>query len=101
MTDFERKLQRQPIRELPSSWRREILPAAEATPAGSTWRDWFWPAPEAWDALAAIWLILALMTGVGREQPREQPGANEDWTARVPLTSLVAHRHDATGEFPN
>ena len=59
MNDFERQLQRQPMRDLPADWRREILAQCEdlapAAPSWS-WREWLWPSPTAWAALAAVWV---------------------------------------------
>ena len=68
---FEKRLQRQPLREIPPAWREEILAVAEASrlsaPAReSTFaallrlrlRELFWPAPQAWAALAAVWLVI-------------------------------------------
>ena len=44
----------------PPNLRAEILRAcAAAAPAAWTWRDWLWPSPQAWAALAALWLICA------------------------------------------
>ena len=60
MNDFEQKLARQNFREPPAALRAEILRAcAAAAPAAWTWRDWLWPSPQAWAALAALWLIFA------------------------------------------
>ena len=60
MNDFEQKLARQTFREPPAGLRAEILRAcAPAVPAAGPWRDWLWPAPQAWAGLAALWLIFA------------------------------------------
>jgi len=92
--EFEKQLQRQPLRAVPDHWRAEILREAKAsvaadvrrrtdeahaaaqpirllTSAGTTqawWREWLWPSPQAWAGLAVVWLIiLALnMTGSSR-----------------------------------
>jgi hypothetical protein len=77
--DFEKQLQRQPLRELPAGWRAEILRAAHdsvaadvrrlqlpgqesqgllTSAAASWWREWLWPCPQAWAALAAVWMII-------------------------------------------
>ncbi|MFO1477694.1 MAG: hypothetical protein U1F98_13715 [Verrucomicrobiota bacterium] len=63
--EFERELERQPMRRVPAGWRREILAsaraasrpaaAAEAVPA---WRLWLDPIPLAWASLAAVWAVL-------------------------------------------
>jgi hypothetical protein len=54
MSDLENKLRSLAFREPPQDLRRRVLAAA---PAARTWRDWFWPSPIAWAAVAAIWLI--------------------------------------------
>lgn len=33
------------------------LRRGEERPARWTWRDWLWPSPLAWGALAALWVI--------------------------------------------
>ena len=67
MNDFERKLREQPFRVPPLDLRAAIFGSAEAPspivePARWTWRDWFWPSPEAWGALAALWIVFAVMS---------------------------------------
>ena len=70
-SQFENRLRRQPLRQVPSAWREEILAAAEASRQSapvreSTFtalsrlrlRELFWPAPQAWAGLAAIWLVI-------------------------------------------
>jgi hypothetical protein len=63
MNDFEQRLARHPFREPPAELRAQILQAsARATtelPPATGWRDWFWPSPWAWGALAALWVIFA------------------------------------------
>ncbi len=73
--DFEQRLQRQPLRQVPSEWREEILSAANEV--GTARRDvcgrcgaaslpglreWLlavlWPNPKAWAGLAAIWIVI-------------------------------------------
>ena len=60
MNEFERLLKSQQFRELPPEWRAEILdkgvePTANEIPAN--WRDWFWPSPSVWAAMAAVWVL--------------------------------------------
>ena len=82
---FEQRLKRQPLHQIPAEWRREILSVAEkAQPKrrsltdslsqrervgvrgnrpvlncfGSWLRDLFWPHPVAWAGLAAIWIFI-------------------------------------------
>ena len=64
---FEKRLQRQSVKPIPSAWRGEILEAAQAAVPGHAsrithhvpwWRELFWPCPQAWAALAAAWLLI-------------------------------------------
>ena len=63
MNDFERKLSQQSFRSPPADLRAAIfrMPSNVAVPARWTWRDWFWPAPQAWGALAALWIVFAVL----------------------------------------
>jgi hypothetical protein len=64
-SEFENKLQSQPMREIPPHWRAKILAAAQPKPA--RWREWFWPCPQAWATLGAVWiLIFAVNIGAGK-----------------------------------
>ena len=62
--DLEKRLQRQPLRQIPAEWRGEILsacaPMQKAPIAGSIplWRLLFARFPVAWGALAAVWIAL-------------------------------------------
>ena len=72
--EFEQKLSRQPLKEIPPAWRGEILAAArEAQPAhhaprithqsflstlNSQLSTIFWPHPKAWAGLAAVWVFI-------------------------------------------
>jgi len=77
--DFEKRLQRQPMRQMPGQWREEILSAARqatlpehatrntqhAAPAPSLLSTvihqlstLLWPHPMAWAGLAAAWLVI-------------------------------------------
>ena len=74
MNEFEKEMQRQPMRNIPAAWEREILAAAaeaqsrtrvEARPC-MTWSSalksqltaLFWPNPKAWGGLAAAWGVV-------------------------------------------
>src|SRR4051794_39536286 len=67
MNDFERTLSEQIFRT-PQPDRRDALfgrvggPANEIEPARWTWRDWFWPSPQAWAGLAALWIVFAVLS---------------------------------------
>jgi hypothetical protein len=66
---FEQRLRRQPLREIPNKWRGEILAAAKPATRTSP-RTWFlstfnhqcstlfWPHPKAWAGLAAAWIVI-------------------------------------------
>ena len=67
--DFEPRLSRQPLREIPPAWRGEILAAtndslrpAQRTSFLATFNSKlatiFWPHPKAWAALAAVWIFI-------------------------------------------
>ena len=79
LDDFEQKLQRQPLRQVPAEWREEILVAAdvnrrnrpvrEFTFAATPFRRFLstlnaqlstilWPHPRAWAGLAAVWILI-------------------------------------------
>ena len=64
MNDFERKLSQQTFRAPPPDLRAAILgtPANVIVPDRWIWRDWLWPSPRAWAALAALWVIFAALS---------------------------------------
>lgn len=73
MNDFEQKLSRQSLRQIPAEWRAEIVGQASSlssfekakkTETGKmpvlllVWRELLWPHPKAWAGLAAIWIFI-------------------------------------------
>ena len=77
--DFEKRVQRQTLRQVPAEWREAILSAARQasspehatrhTPHASRWRSvlstlnaqlsaLLWPRPAAWAGLAAVWVAV-------------------------------------------
>ena len=77
--DFEKRLRRQPLRQIPGEWREEILSAAReaslplhapratqhATRSVSLLSTlhhqlsaFLWPHPTAWAGLATVWLVI-------------------------------------------
>ena len=68
MNEFEKQLASQPLKSVPPEWRGQILREARAqvsrdVPASHSrsWlRELFWPAPQAWGALAAVWIVIAV-----------------------------------------
>lgn len=93
MNDFERKLSRQPFREPPPGLREAILGASSkvVTVARWTWRDWFWPSPQAWAALAALWAIFAAVAFLpGQSAPPPAAIVTQPPAAPATLASPVA-----------
>ena len=74
MEQFERRLSRQPLRQIPGEWRAKIMAAARDAQASrhptpvthrsllSTIRhqlsSLLWPHPKAWAGLAAVWVLI-------------------------------------------
>ena len=97
--DFEKRLQRQPLRQIPSEWRAEILSAArQASLAQHAPRTTqhahrpasllstihhqlstlLWPHPVAWAGLAAVWLVIL---GLGYAMREPAPRAEVRYAA--------------------
>jgi hypothetical protein len=70
MDQFERRLSREPLREIPAEWREEILAAATShhplpverrsflSTLNSQLSTILWPHPAAWASLAAVWIFI-------------------------------------------
>ncbi len=71
--NFEQRIKRQSLRQIPGEWRAEILSAANAAQPSRhsplVARHWpstlnhqlstvFWPHPKAWAGLAAVWIFI-------------------------------------------
>ena len=63
--DFEKRLQRQPLRPIPQEWRANILQQATAgsrpstpDPRPSFLSALLWPRPSAWAGLAVVWVLI-------------------------------------------
>jgi len=69
--DFEKRLQSQPLRQIPTEWRQELLQVAKqsvpspADPRASLLSTIIsqlstplWFNPKAWGALAAVWIAI-------------------------------------------
>jgi len=82
--DFEKRLQRQPLRKIPSEWREEILRVAEASTRNSKLETTnsfstltsrlssiLWPHPKAWAGLAALWVVIAAVHFATNDSPVE------------------------------
>ncbi len=80
---FEKRLQSQPMRGVPPSWREEILRTARTAAAPqpapvehnlsalailAAWlRSLLWPHPRAWAGLGALWLVVFAVNLASRE----------------------------------
>ncbi len=79
---FERRLSRQPPREIPTHWRAELLSAAHAAGPQPSARDprpsllstlisqlstVFQPYPRAWAGLAAAWVVILTLQLTSRD----------------------------------
>ena len=90
MNDLESKLRSLNFRGPPPEWRGSLVGAATVT-AGPDWRKWFAPHPAAWVALAAIWLVLALVSQTLDQEQTPAPARVAAGTAdRVPDSMLFA-----------
>jgi hypothetical protein len=86
MNEFEQRLARQTFRAPPAEFRAEILAAVTGTPPAGTWREWLWPSPRAWAAMAAIWLVCAALRFA--DQPATSPA--EIAAQKLPESDIVA-----------
>ena len=93
---FEQHLSRQPLRPVPAEWRDELLaragdlqspsltaamasdggckpparaPLSQLSTLNSQLRDWLWPCPQAWAALAAVWVLLLVVNFADDSKP--------------------------------
>ena len=97
---FERHLSRQPLRPVPAEWRDEVLAragdlqspsVAPAMAADGDWksparasqlstfnsqlREWLWPCPQAWAALATVWVLLLALNLATRDRSAAKPAS--------------------------
>jgi hypothetical protein len=86
MENFEQRLQRQSLRQVPREWRAEILAAARDVqtarhPSPVTRHSLLsiinhqlstllWPHPKAWAGLAAVWILIFSMDFSTRDTTR-------------------------------
>jgi hypothetical protein len=115
--DFEKQLERQPIRPVPAAWRAEILKAAEAAgPApsflstiNSQLSTLLWPCPQAWAGLAAVWVVIFALNHASLDKPdmmaaKSYPPSPEIMMAlqeqRRTLAKLIDSNDQPTAEPP-
>jgi len=121
---FERRLQSQPLREIPSKWRSEILSKARqaSSPSNpiSPWRralstlnaqlsSTLWPSPKAWAGLASIWFVLLIVnvstndksTAVAKATSRPAPEQIMVWREQERLlTELIGPQEISVADRP-
>jgi hypothetical protein len=94
MSDLERKLRDLPFRAPPASWRRDIL--ANAAPADAprawNWREWLWPSPAVWGAMAALWIILLSIHAATMPDPANGHARKAAGEVAGSLYALQSHR---------
>ena len=73
--DFEKRLQRQPLREIPPEWREpDFAPCLDDSPSSLVplplnhqLSTILWPNRKAWAGLAAVWILIFALHLAGRE----------------------------------
>jgi len=81
--DFEKRLQSQKLRQIPTEWRKEILQSAtQSQPSllaprpswlstiNSHLSTLLWPNPKAWAGLAAVWIAIFALQSTSRTNSR-------------------------------
>src|SRR5580658_6996286 len=90
-SDFEKRLQEVPMREMPSHWKAGIIAATQPQPAW--WREWLWPNPRAWAGLAAAWGFIFLLHLNTPENPASGQGGSssrQDYAFLKQETEIIA-----------
>ena len=101
MNDFEKQLASQPLKSVPTEWRAQILKKATAqqtrdvpaTGSRPLWwlRELLWPHPQAWGALAVVWIVIAVF----KFTTPSSSTANAGEIAKNQTISLSEQRRDA------
>jgi hypothetical protein len=100
MNEFEKQLASQPLKSVPTEWRAQILrevraQASRDVPTTSSqplsWlRELFWPCPQAWGALAAVWIVIAAFQSITPGAASVQGGE----VAKGQVTSVSEQRRE-------
>jgi hypothetical protein len=98
MSDFEDKLRSLGLRQPPADLRREVLAAAASVteqPVRWTWRDWLWPSPLAWGALAVLLTGAVIFDSVSSSNASAPAAVAVEADAfRSPVYAFSMHRQD-------
>jgi hypothetical protein len=128
--DFEKRLQDQPLRQLPGEWRAEILSAARQASLAehaprtthhllrrpsllstihSQLSTLLWPHPTAWAGLAAVWLVILGINVTSRDTSTQVAKHSPPLSPQVfiafqeqerLLTELIGPRETPVAERP-
>ena len=110
LNEFEQRLREQPFRSPPPDWREEVLrgarQAAAAGPPASApaismlpwWREWLWPSPVAWGALAACWAAILVLNRAALPSAAEL--AETRANVRIALAYQAVVRQFGSAESP-
>jgi len=106
---FEQRLQRQPLRQIPPTWREDILSAAAraAGPQPSTldsqsvpwWRGWLWPNPVAWGGVAAGWLLIFALNYAASESDTVSVATSRTTDAGIDVRMAMDLQQRVEAEF--
>jgi hypothetical protein len=94
MSDLEHKLRNLTFRQPPASWRRDILAKTDSRvrAAAWNWREWLWPSPHVWGAMAALWIILLWINAATMPAPAAGPRRNTGQEGSGALYAFQSHR---------
>ncbi len=90
-SDFEKRLQQVPMREIPGHWKAGIIAAAQLQSAW--WREWLWPCPRAWAGLAVAWGFIFLLHVTTPEDSASRQGGSsalQDYAFLKQETEIIA-----------
>ena len=98
MDDFEKQLQRQPLRQVPADWRAEILQKSDEarnpsfvirhsflSALNSRLSTLLWPHPKAWAGLAAVWVLIFAFHFAARDTTPQMASASTRPASEISL----------------
>jgi len=120
--EFEKRLQRQPLRQIPAEWRTEILQNAVPAPnSSSVIRHSFLstltshlsalllPHPKAWAALGAVWILIFALHVSSRDSVPQMAGKTQPSSTEIAsnlrdqekiLAELIGNNEMPTADRP-